>query len=168
MHNNSFPGTSYKQQTKNMTQQATQSPRRKWATFTYVEKVTHHITNIFRHTDIQIAFRTNNTIQNLLTHRNPNPDKFSSSGVYKLTCPECGKAYVGQTGDASHYATRSTDVLSTATPHHPVSHNTSSTRHTPSAPSTKSCKYYITIAKAPISTPSKNSTSTPNTQTDPT
>jgi hypothetical protein len=25
-------------------------------------------------------------------------DKFSKSGVYKLTCPDCHKAYVGQTG----------------------------------------------------------------------
>jgi hypothetical protein len=98
MHNNSFPITSHKQLTKNMTQQVTRPPRRKWATFTYVGKETHHITNIFRHTYIQIAFRTNNTIQNLLTRRNLNPDKLSSSGVFKLTRPECGKAYVGQTG----------------------------------------------------------------------
>jgi hypothetical protein len=62
-----------------------------------VGKETHHITNIFRHTDIQITFRTNSTIQNLLTQRNPNPNKFSSSGVYKFIRPECGKAYVGQT-----------------------------------------------------------------------
>jgi hypothetical protein len=61
-------------------------------------KDTYDITNIFRHTGIQIAFRTKSTIQNLLTHRKPNPDKFSSSGVYKHTCPECSKAYVGQTG----------------------------------------------------------------------
>jgi len=25
-------------------------------------------------------------------------DKFTHSGVYKLTCPDCGKAYIGQTG----------------------------------------------------------------------
>jgi hypothetical protein len=63
-----------------------------------VGKETHYVTNIFRHIDIQIAFRTNNTIQHLLTWRQPNPNQFSSSGVYKLTCPECDKAYVGQTG----------------------------------------------------------------------
>jgi hypothetical protein len=57
----------------------------------------HHITNIFRHTDIQIAFRANNTIQHLLTWRKPNPNQFSSSGVYRLTCPECNTAYVRQT-----------------------------------------------------------------------
>jgi hypothetical protein len=63
-----------------------------------VGKETHHITNISRHTYIQIAFRTNNTVQHLLTWRKPNPNQFSSSGVYRRTCPECGKAYVGQTG----------------------------------------------------------------------
>jgi len=26
------------------------------------------------------------------------PDKYSRSGTYKLTCPECNKVYIGQTG----------------------------------------------------------------------
>jgi hypothetical protein len=70
----------------------------KWATFTYVGKETSYITNVFRRAGLEIAFRTNNTIGNLLGYRNPAPDKFTLSGVYKLTCPDCNKAYVGQTG----------------------------------------------------------------------
>ena len=31
-------------------------------------------------------------------HKNQKSDKYASSGVYKLTCPDCKKAYVGQTG----------------------------------------------------------------------
>jgi hypothetical protein len=62
-----------------------------------VGKETAYITNVFRRADLKIAFRTNNTIRNLLMHKNLNPDKFSLSGVYKLTCPDCKKAYVGQT-----------------------------------------------------------------------
>jgi hypothetical protein len=46
--------------------------------------------------------------------------------------------------------TMNTDVPSTIIAHNPVSHNTSSTRHTFSAPSTTSCKYYITTEKVPI------------------
>ena len=42
--------------------------------------------------------------ENLLCHKNPTPDTFSLSGVYKLTCPDCNKAYVGQTG--RRFATR--------------------------------------------------------------
>jgi len=50
------------------------------------------------------AFRTNNTIQNLLLHKQQTSDTYSRSGVYKLTCPDRGKAYVGQTG--RRFATR--------------------------------------------------------------
>jgi hypothetical protein len=61
-------------------------------------KETTYITNKFRQTDLRIAYRTNNTIHNHLIHRIHHPDKFSSSGIYKLTRPDCRKAYVGQTG----------------------------------------------------------------------
>jgi len=52
---------------------------------------------VFKHSDLKIAFQTNNTIENLLKQREWIPNTFSSSGVYKLNCPECHKAYVGQT-----------------------------------------------------------------------
>jgi len=57
-----------------------------------------YITSIFRRSSLEIAFRINNNIRNLWMHKNRNPDKFSFPGVYKLTCPDCKKAYVGQTG----------------------------------------------------------------------
>jgi len=52
-----------------------------------------------------MALHTRNTIGNLLTHRHPPPDKISLSGVYKLTCPDCNRAYIGQTGRkfATHF-----------------------------------------------------------------
>ena len=56
------------------------------------------ITNLFRKTDINIAWQTNNTIQRLLMQRQQTPDIYTQSGVYKLTCTDCKKAYVGQTG----------------------------------------------------------------------
>jgi len=48
-------------------------------------------------THIRIAYRTAN---NLLHHLTPNPqplDPITRSGVYRLSCPDCGKAYIGQT-----------------------------------------------------------------------
>ena len=99
LHNNSFPIMSHKHRhNHNTTHEQRTQPKRKWATFTYIGKETLHITNAFRHTDLKIAFRTNNTLDHLLRHKTPPPDKFTSSGVYKLTCPDCDKAYVGQTG----------------------------------------------------------------------
>ena len=50
---------------------------------------------------INIAFRTNNTIQKLLMHKQQTSDIHSQSGAYKLTCPDCSKAYVGQTSRSS-------------------------------------------------------------------
>ena len=70
--------------------------KRKWATFTYIGKETSYITKIFKHTDIRIGYRTNN-LQHHLTKYPHIQDKFTQSGVYKLTCPDCGKACIGQT-----------------------------------------------------------------------
>jgi len=44
---------------------------------------------------------TNNCIQKILMHDKQlqnKTDKYTHSGVYKLACPDCNKAYVGQTG----------------------------------------------------------------------
>jgi len=95
LHNNSFPITPQKQPPSNTTQQPAQTSRNKWATFSYIGKETLYITSVFKHTGLKIAFRKNNTTENLLKQRDLIPDKFSSSGVYKLT--DCHKAYVGQT-----------------------------------------------------------------------
>jgi hypothetical protein len=76
----------------------TQTRKKKWTIFTCVGKGTSYIINVFRQTDFKTAFHTNNTIRNLLSHTNPAPDKFSLLGVYKLTCPDCNKEYIEQTG----------------------------------------------------------------------
>ena len=101
LHNNSFPIKPHahpKKRTLTQTQDNATPQKQKWATFTYIGKETTRITNLFKHTNIKIAFRTNNTVQKLLTHSCYTKDKYSASGIYKLTCPECNKAYVGQTG----------------------------------------------------------------------
>ena len=72
----------------------------KWVTFTYNGKETNFITNLFRKTNLKIAFRTNNTFKSLLRHKQQVPDIYTQSRVYKLMCPDCNKAYVGQTGRA--------------------------------------------------------------------
>jgi hypothetical protein len=45
-----------------------------------------------------MAFLTTNTLGNLRSLKNHTTDKFSRSGVYRLTCQDCYKAYMGQTG----------------------------------------------------------------------
>lgn len=76
----------------------TQKKNRKFTTFTYTNKQVHKITKHFMK-ETNIAFRTHNTIKNKLYNATANKtDTFSDNGVYKLTCTDCSKVYVGQTG----------------------------------------------------------------------
>ena len=61
-------------------------------------KETLYSANAFRHTDLKIAFRINNTQETFLMYKIPSPDKFSLSGIYKLMCPVCKMPYVEQNG----------------------------------------------------------------------
>jgi len=47
-----------------------QPPAKKWCTFTYIGKEATKITKLFKDTNLQIAYRTNNTIQKHLTQKN--------------------------------------------------------------------------------------------------
>jgi len=47
---------------------------------------------------MKVAYRTNNTIQENLTPKTHIHKKFLATGIYKLTCLDCGKTYIGQTG----------------------------------------------------------------------
>jgi len=51
-------------------QQISTTLEHKWATFTYVDKETTYITNIFKHSGLRVAYRTNNTIRKHLIHKN--------------------------------------------------------------------------------------------------
>ena len=105
LHNNNDPIKTHKPSTNTQTPtNPTPTAQHKWANFTYIGRETTYITNLFKKTDLKIAFRTTNTIDKLLTHRHTLPDKYSRSGIYKLTCPDCHRAYIGQTG--RKFATR--------------------------------------------------------------
>jgi hypothetical protein len=71
---------------------------RKWANFTYVGNETKFITKLFREYNIGIAYRTNNTIENLLNRENKMYNKFDQCGIYEFKCNTCPKVYIGQTG----------------------------------------------------------------------
>ena len=70
----------------------------KWATFRYSTPRIRKITNLFKHTNVKIAFRSNNTISQLTKSdtkcSTPTHDR---RGIYKLTCNTCKLAYIGQT-----------------------------------------------------------------------
>jgi hypothetical protein len=79
--------------------------KEKWATFKYFGPHTRIITNLFRDTNIKIAFKTVNTIQHHLRAKEATGDTYNQSGIYQLQCNECPLKYIGQTGHTfrEHY-----------------------------------------------------------------
>ena len=72
----------------------------KLATFTYSSPQIRKITNIFKHTNIRIAYKCSNTISHLSKSANkttPPSTLNNRCGIYTLTCMTCNKVYVGQT-----------------------------------------------------------------------
>ncbi|PNF31380.1 hypothetical protein B7P43_G10054 [Cryptotermes secundus] len=69
----------------------------KWAIFTYSTKEVRKITKLFKDTQIKVAFRTRNTIENILKQK-PQIDKYNKSGIYQMKCVDCPLKYIGQTG----------------------------------------------------------------------
>jgi hypothetical protein len=71
--------------------------QKKWVTFTYTGYYIRTITKLFKHTEVQIAFKTRNTIGNLLKETH-DLNTFEQAGIYRLKCMDCQKVYIGQTG----------------------------------------------------------------------
>jgi hypothetical protein len=78
-------------------QNETTNAKKKWTVFTYFSPLVRKITNLFKQTQLRIAFRATNTIQQQLTEKQIYADP---SGIYKLKCNTCNRVYVGQSGSA--------------------------------------------------------------------
>jgi hypothetical protein len=68
LHNNEYDTNLMKRPTQKINQETDTDTKRKtiWATFTYSGKQIRKITKVFKNTKIKTAFRTQNTIQNIL------------------------------------------------------------------------------------------------------
>jgi hypothetical protein len=98
LHNNAFPVLSQKSTPPPPTHPEKKPTARTWATFTYMGRETTFITKLLQQTNIRIAYRTSNNLLRLLTPNRQPPDPLTHSGIYRLSCPDCRKAYIGQTG----------------------------------------------------------------------
>jgi hypothetical protein len=100
LKNNNYPSHTYQNiKTKpNTSKTPNIIQKQKWATFTYIGKETRTITKLVKNTNIIIAYKTKNTIQNHLLPKIPNIDKYNKSGIYKMKCNICQLSYIGQTG----------------------------------------------------------------------
>jgi hypothetical protein len=71
---------------------------KKWVTLMFFGKETFYISKVFKHTPLQIAFKTKNSLQSFLNIKDKSRHIFSKSGIYQLICNDCGKKYTGRTG----------------------------------------------------------------------
>jgi hypothetical protein len=67
-----------------------------WVTFTSSNPLIRKVTNIFRNTNPHTSFRTTNKFLNLLHPQTEYLNKYTRSGIHKITCNTCNKVYVGQ------------------------------------------------------------------------
>ena len=59
------------------------------------EQPSYKITNLFKRTNLKIAFQPTNTIYQQLSNKTKDPNP---TGIYQLKCNTCSRAYVGQSG----------------------------------------------------------------------
>jgi hypothetical protein len=77
---------------------AAKDENKKWALFTYHSLKVRKLTNLFKHANLNIAFKTTNTIQQCFKLKNPDKvQDYNRSGIYKLTCKTRKTSYIGQT-----------------------------------------------------------------------
>jgi hypothetical protein len=102
MAQNNFPEKFIKNHEVKMQQKVHQTEdkdeNKKWATFTYYSPKIRKFTSLFKHTNINIAFKRTNIIQQYTKPKilNKNQD-YNMSGIYRLACNTCKMSHRGQT-----------------------------------------------------------------------
>jgi hypothetical protein len=81
LHNNEYNTNTIQKRQKQNPHTDTQNQKTKWVTFTYNGKETRKITKLFRDTKLKIAYRTKNTIQNILKLQHQ-IEKYNKCGIY--------------------------------------------------------------------------------------
>ena len=75
----------------------TTTQAKKWVTFSYHSPLPRKITNLFKHSKLNIFLRATNTIHQQLTDKITKIST-NSSGIYRLKRNTCNNSYVGQSG----------------------------------------------------------------------
>jgi hypothetical protein len=103
-------------------QRNAEKKKNKWTTFTYYSPKDRKITNLFKHTGINIAFKSSNSIQRITNMGTTNRmQEYKCSGIYALTCKH---KYIGQTSRELNGDTKITTDISEITTHNQPSHYT--------------------------------------------
>jgi transposase-like protein len=99
--NNGYNNSTIQQLDRPTTKPSPNNNNNTWARFKYIGKQTKFNTKLFKETPVRIAHTTNNSISRHLSKKPNTPQparQYEKSGIYQLTCPDCHKRYIGQTG----------------------------------------------------------------------
>jgi len=87
-----------KHKTKHTTLHTSTNKNKRWAIFTHISAQIHKVTNIFKNTNVRIAFRCRNTIDKIVRlPKDHDIPPHNNWGIYQIKCNICGRSYVGQT-----------------------------------------------------------------------
>lgn len=64
----------------------------------YYNRSNRKLVNIFKRYNINLTFKTNNTLIDMLSNAKDKIETLEKNGVYKLYCQDCKSVYVGETG----------------------------------------------------------------------
>ena len=88
-----FPGETHNKpeytnaKKKKIHQKQDKDENKKWATFIYHSPQIRKLTDIFKQSNINIKFKSTNTIQRCTKPKTPDKNQeYNMSGLYKLTC----------------------------------------------------------------------------------
>ena len=95
---------------------------KKLTTFTYYSPTMSKITNLFKHTNIGIAFKSTSTLQQLTKPKQvSNTQELDKSSIYNLTCNTCPMSYMYWTNKAQYKIRdikNTYDIYDTMNPNH--------------------------------------------------
>lgn len=72
--------------------------RNTYRTISYMGKLSNKVMKHYKKHNINIAFRTTNTLGKFIKNNKTKTKKEQKSGIYQLNCGTCPKIYIGQTG----------------------------------------------------------------------
>jgi hypothetical protein len=88
---------------------------KKWVTFSYDSPLIRKITNLFKHTNLNIALHATNTIHQELADKIVKTST-NSSGIYELKCNTWSNSYVGLSGRLATRHKEHTRYIRTSNP----------------------------------------------------
>ena len=82
----------------NMIYPSPKEDKNNYKVITYLGQSSEKKGKFLNNLDINVAYKTNNNLGKFIKNNKTKTVKNKKSGVYKLTCGDCPKIYIGQTG----------------------------------------------------------------------